>query len=290
MLIFDLKNRIYIVTGASAGLGLESATRLAASGAEVVLVCRTQSKAEASAEAVRNKLGHDVRLVPMAADLSVQAEIRQLANDIHSRYGHIDVLLNNAGAVFANFQTSADGIEMTMAVNHFNYFLLTNLLLPLLKNAPEGRIINVTSNAHTFGSIDVESFTQKRNYHLMKAYAQSKLANLLFTTELARRLQGTKVTVNAVSPGRVNTEIGSRNQPWFYRFIWSTLNHLGAVSIESGAQMQVSAAMDEQWRGVSGKYLEKNKLRNPSSKSKDPQLAAMLWEVSEQLCPLQIGS
>jgi NAD(P)-dependent dehydrogenase (short-subunit alcohol dehydrogenase family) len=284
----ESQNRICIVTGASAGLGLESAIRLADAGYDVVLVCRTQMKAEASAEAVRAKLGRDVRLVPMAADLSVQADIRRLAADIHNQYGHIDVLLNNAGAVFANFQTSADGIEMTMAVNHFNYFLLTNLLLPQLKNAPEGRIINVTSNAHTFGSIDVESFTTRRNYHLLKAYAQSKLANLLFTTELARRLEGTNVTVNAVSPGRVRTEIGSRNQPWLYRFVWSALNHLGAVSIEEGAEMQVSAAMDEQWRQLSGKYMERNKLRNPSSKSKDPQLAATLWEVSEQLCPLRM--
>lgn len=282
------QNRICIVTGASSGLGLESATRLAASGAEVVLVCRSQVKAEASAEAVRAKLGREVRLIPMAADLSVQAEIRRLANDIHNRFGHIDVLLNNAGAVFSHFQTSADGIEMTMAVNHFNYFLLTNLLLPLLKNAPEGRIINVSSNSHYFGNIDVESFTARRNYHLLKAYAQAKLANVLFTTELARRLDGTNVTVNAVSPGRVSTEIGSRNQPMLIRFVWSTLNHMGAVSIEEGASMQVSAAVDEQWRGISGKYLEKNQLRNPSSKSKDIQLAATLWEASEQLCPLRM--
>lgn len=281
-------NRLCIVTGASSGLGLESATRLAETGAEVVLVCRTQSRAEASAEAIRAKLGREVRLTPMAADLSVQAEIRRLAADIHNRYGHIDVLLNNAGAVFSKFQTSADGIEMTMAVNHFNYFLLTNLLLPLLKNAPEGRIINVTSNSHYFGNIDVASFTTRRNYHLLKAYAQSKLANLLFTAELARRLEGANVTVNAVSPGRVNTEIGSRNQPMFVRFVWSTLNHLNSVSVEKGAAMQVSAALDEQWRGVTGKYLEKNRLRKPSSKAQNKQLAATLWEASEQLCPLRM--
>lgn len=280
------QNRIAIVTGASSGLGLESVVQLAASGIEVVLVCRTIEKAEQSAAEVRARLSKNVRLSPMAADLSSQADIRRLAGDLQIRYDHIDVLLNNAGAVFARFQKSADGLEMNMAVNHFSYFLLTNLLLPQLKKAPRGRIVNLSSNAHHMGNMDVESFTHERNYSLLKAYAQSKLANVLFTTELAQQLSGTTVAVNTVSPGRVRTTIGSRNQPLFYRLVWSTLNHLGAVSIEEGAAMQVSAALDDKWEGVSGKYLEKNELRNPSSKSQDKQLAAMLWEISEQLCPL----
>jgi NAD(P)-dependent dehydrogenase (short-subunit alcohol dehydrogenase family) len=137
------------------------------------------------------------------------------------------------------------------------------------------------------GSIDVESFTQNRGYSLLKAYAQSKLANVLFTNELARRLEGTAVTVNAVSPGRVSTDIGSRNQPLFYRVVWSALNLLGAVPVEKGAAMQVSACLDPQWATVTGAYLEKGGLRRPSQKALDTDLAKKLWEVSENFCPLE---
>lgn len=274
-----------LITGAGSGLGYESARQAALRGLRVGIVCRTAEKAEQAVRSLREATGNP-DIVSFWADLSVQAEVRRVAGDITAAFSHLDVLMNNAGAVFSSFQHSADGIEMTMAVNHFSYFLLTNRLLPLLKKAPSARIVNVSSNSHYMGQIDVESFTREKNYQVLRAYAQSKLANVLFTLELAEQLGDSSVSVFATSPGRVRTDIGIKNQSWPVALGWRFLNLLGARTLEHGARTQVSAAFDPRWAGISGVYLHDEKVRRPSARALDAGLRKLLWAESARLCGL----
>ncbi|MBY0424524.1 MAG: SDR family NAD(P)-dependent oxidoreductase, partial [Cytophagales bacterium] len=202
---------------------------------------------------------------------------------IHAQFDHIDVLLNNAGAVFPDFQLSEDGIEKTMAVNHFSYFLLTYHLLDLLQKSNSARIVNVASDSHYAGEIDFESFTQNKGYFILKAYEQTKLANVLFTYELDRRLKGTNCTVNALHPGRVKTQIGNKNQPWYLSAFWSMFTFFTGVSVEKGAKTQLFLASSHDVEGISGKYFSNSKVKVSSPLSLDTALANKLWLESERL-------
>jgi NAD(P)-dependent dehydrogenase (short-subunit alcohol dehydrogenase family) len=281
-----MDNRICLITGASDGLGLEAARQLAQMGLELILVGRNRSKLEAASQEIILLTGHD-RITLLVADLSSQPEIRKLSEEIHQRFQKLDILINNAGAVFANFGITPEGLERTIATNHFNYFLLTRLLLDLLHRSRQGRIINVASKSHFHGSIDFASFTSNQRYHLLKAYAQSKLANMLFTYELAERLKGTGITVNAISPGRVRTQIGIKNQPWYVAFVWSALMKLSSISAEQSAKVYVYLATNEKVTYTTGKYFDQHLRVIPSSRlSHDKSLSRQLWEESERLTGL----
>jgi retinol dehydrogenase-12 len=278
-----MKGKICLITGASDGLGLEAAYQLARKNAQLILVGRSSQKLESARQAISQATGNK-QLTIFTADLSSQKEIRHLSQEIHSRFEKIDVLINNAGSVFAQFLLSEDGIEKTMALNHFSYFLLTRLLLDLLKKPASARIINVASNSHFQGEIDFESFTKNRKYFVLNAYSQSKLANLLFTYELADRLKETAITVNAISPGRIRTKIGNKNQPWYVSIAWTVLNYVKSMSVEKGAKVYTYLASSPEVAEMSGRYFDHTLSPISSSpKSYDKELAKQLWDQSERM-------
>jgi NAD(P)-dependent dehydrogenase (short-subunit alcohol dehydrogenase family) len=218
------------------------------------------------------------------ADLSVQTQVRQLAAEFQHRFVRLDVLVNNAGALFMQRQVSADGIEMTLALNHLAYFLLTNLLLESLQASPAARVVNVSSDAHYRARIDFADVQGEQRYGGWRAYCQSKLANLLFTYELARRLPGTGIITNAVHPGFVATGFGRNNRGWFARLM--RLAQFAALSPEQGAETLIYLASSSEIAEVSGKYFVKQRSIPSSPASYDQEAARRLWQLSATLTGL----
>jgi retinol dehydrogenase-12 len=176
---------------------------------------------------------------------------------------------------------------MTIGTNHFAYFLLTNLLLDLIKKSDYARIVNVASDSHYKGKIDFVSFTKDQGYFITKAYAQSKLANVLFTAELAERLKGSQVTVNSLHPGFVKTDIGNKDTQWYASLFWTVASRIAGLSVESGAKTSVYLASSDDIKGISGKYFDKCMMKEPAPLAKDQALQKDLWRISEQLCPIK---
>ncbi len=226
----------------------------------------------------------------LLADLSSQAEVRRLAAEVRDRCDRLDVLLNNAGGMFLSRTESVDGIEMTLALNHLSYFLLTAQLLPLLKASAPSRIINVASDAHRGGKIDFDDIQLRRNYGGWRAYQQSKLANILFTNELSRRLEGTGVTANALHPGFVRTRFFQDFDGWI-GFVTKLGARLVAIGPEAGAQTSIYLATSPEIEGVSGRFFVKSRPVTSSARSRDPATAERLWQVSEELTgqPVPVG-
>jgi NAD(P)-dependent dehydrogenase (short-subunit alcohol dehydrogenase family) len=253
---------------------------LARLGARVLMVGRDKERSEAAlADAKARSGGGSIEL--LLADLSSQAEVRKLAAEVKERAPRLDVLLNNAGAIHQSRKLSADGIEMTFAVNHLGYFLLTELLLDLLKASAPSRIVNVASEAHRGQSLDFTDLQSARGYVPLRVYGRSKLANILFTYELARRLEGTKVTANCLHPGVIASGFG-RNDPGIFKF----LVKLGAPflkSPEKGARTQVYLASSPAVEGVAGKYFKDQKAVSSSKASMESSAQKRLWEVSEEM-------
>lgn len=265
-----MKDRICLVTGATDGIGKVTAFTLAQRGATVIGVGRNPTKIEAALAEVGDIPGS---LEFLTADLSSQAQIRGLADEFKRRYDRLHVLVNNAGALFTSYRESADGIEMTFALNHLAYFLLTDLLLDTITASAPARIVNVASDAHQSGSIDFDDLGHRENYSGWGAYNTSKLANILFTYELARRLEGTGVTANVMHPGFVNSN--------FQRA--AGLNMRGHLTPEEGADTLTWLAASDDVAGVSGKYFVQRRDTRSSSASYDTALARRLWEVSVAL-------
>ncbi|PIO48149.1 MAG: short-chain dehydrogenase [[Chlorobium] sp. 445] len=274
-----MKGKFCIVTGANSGIGFESAKALAKMGARVGLLCRTQAKCDDAKAAILHAVP-DAELDTFAADLSSQAEIRRVAQEIKQTYPKLDVLLNNAGIVENERKLSVDGIEMTFAVNHLAYFLLTNLLLEHLKAAAPSRIVNVSSAAHFGARMDFDDLQGEKSYSGWRAYSQSKLANILFTIELARRLEGTGVTVNALHPGVIGTKL-FRNLG-----IINTLAGIFLTSPEKGAETSVYLASSPDVEGITGKYFDNKRMVLPSSAAQNLADAKRLWDISAALTHL----
>jgi NAD(P)-dependent dehydrogenase (short-subunit alcohol dehydrogenase family) len=271
-----IDRKVCIVTGATSGIGKLAAFRLAEVGATVVLVSRNGEKGKQVIEEIVKKTGNQ-NLDLLIADLSAQSAIRQAAADFLSKYKNLDVLINNAGLAGPRRLTT-DGIEMTFAVNHLAYFLLTNLLLDRLQASAPARIINVSSEAHRRVQLDFENLQGEKHYSGFKAYSLTKLCNILFTTELARRLQGTKVTANAVHPGYLRTGI-FREAPGFVQI----LVKLTAGNPEKGAQAIAQLATSPDFENVTGKYFNGKKESMPSPTAQDRESASRLWEISASL-------
>ncbi len=286
-----MNDKICLVTGATSGMGEVTARALAQRGATVILVSRKAEKCAATVNQIKQQTGHPA-IEFMVADLSSQQDIRQLAQQFNSRYQRLDVLVNDAGALFARRQESTDGIEMTFALNHLGYFLLTNLLLDVLKASAPARIINVASYGHTRGKIDFDDLQARKRYNGMQAYRQSKLANVLFTYELARRLEGTGVTVNAVNPGLVATRFGLNNFGFIPDGISNLLLRLYGwvgTNAEQGAQTAIYLATSAGVEGVTGKYFEKQTAVPSSEESYDTVAAKRLWRVSAEMTGLPLS-
>lgn len=275
-----MNEKICMVTGATSGIGLETALGLARQGATVIVVGRNPEKGSATVSRIQKATGNP-SIDFMQADLSVQAQIRQLAEVFKTRYPRLDVLVNNAGAIYLKRELSADGIELTFALNHLSFFLLTHLLLETLKASAPARIVNVSSNMQKNARIVFEDLEGSRKYNSFQAYGQSKLCVLLFTYELARRLEGTQVVVNALHPGAVGTNIGGNNG-WLGR-LFTPLYKLLAKSPAKGAETSIYVASSPDLEGVTGKYFINKKPVASSPISYDKAVAQRLWDISESM-------
>ena len=279
----DLSGKTALVTGASSGIGLEASVKLAKRGAEVLMVARDPKRGEAARADVAKRSGSDAVSL-LLCDFASQAATRALADEVKSKTARLDILINNAGSVSPKRQVTADGIEQTFAVNHLGYFLLTNLLLDLVIASAPARIVNVSSIGHRQGTLDFEDLGFERGNGIMKAYTRSKLANVLFTSELARRLEGKGVTVNALHPGAVATHIWS-HAPAIARPLLAVAK-LFMISPEEGGDRIVYLATSPEVEGKTGGYYEKNRLVTPARLARDATLASRLWTVSNELVHL----
>ena len=273
-----------LITGANSGVGFAAAHVLAQRGARVLMLCRDRSRGEdARARLKTVATGPAPRLY--LADLASQDEIRRTAGEIRDDHAHIDVLLNNAGAVFSKRDLTADGIERTFATNHLAPFLLTNLLLDAILAAPRGRVISVASEVYA-KRLDFDNLQSERSHQFFKAYQRSKLCTILFAFELARRLEGTSATSNAVSPGPSRTRFGD-DMTGAARLFPKVMKRLPMFgSAEHGAQTLVYAATAPELEGVSGRFLFRSKEHETEPLTHDRDAAARLWHLSEQLCGL----
>jgi len=275
-----MTGKVCIVTGANTGIGKETALGLARLGATVVMVCRDRERGEAAQREIKQKSGNS-NVDLMLCDFSSQNSIRQFVRDFTERHHRLDVLVNNAGVVLRQHSMTEDGLESTFAINHLGYFLVTNLLLDVLKKSAPSRIVNVASTAHKYGKLDISGWPTGRNYSSFGAYANSKLANVLFTYELARRLKGSGVTANCLHPGGVGTNL-FRGLPAFMQ----TLIKLVTISPERGARTSIFLASSPEVEGVTGKYFARSKQQRSSEASRDEEAANILWEVSAELTGL----
>jgi len=279
-----MKDKIVVVTGASSGIGLATARELARQGAEIAMVCRDPKRAEAArVDVAAAATGPQPQI--FLADLAAQQDIRHLATAIKSRYSHIDVLINNAGAVFARRELTVDGIEKTFAVNHLAPFLLTNLMLDNVRAAEAGRIITVGSESYS-SALDFENLQSERKHHFLTAYFRSKLENILFTFELSRRLVGTNVTANCLSPGPTKTRIGSNMDGWAGLFPLFVRNVPFFASPEKGARTSVYLASSPEVAKTTGRFFLRCREARTKPLTHDVGVARRLWKLSEDLCGL----
>lgn len=278
-----MKGKTCLVTGASGGLGFETARALALQGAHVILVGHHAQRGETALKRIRAE-DEQVSVEFMLADLSVQEQIRLLAKGIKERLDRLDVLVNNAGGFFLRRRASADGFEMTWALDYLNYFMVTNLLLDLLKASAPARIVSVSSAIHQEAALRFDDLQLEKGYTGWKAYGQAKLADLIFTYELARRLEGSGVTANALHPGFVATNIGQQHP--LLRPFMKIIYAFGAKSPREGAQTSIYLASSPEVEGVSGKYFVDQKPVPSSDASYDRETAQRLWAISEEMTGL----
>lgn len=280
-----MQGKTVLVTGATNGIGEVAARELARAGAQVIIVSRSAQKCADTAQRIQQQTGNNA-VSYIASDLSLLSGIRAAAATFRERYDRLDVLLNNAGGLFSSRQLTSEGLEMTFALNHMSYFLLTHLLLDVLKatakQAGEARVVSVSSDAHhATRGIRFDDLKRDKRYSAFGAYAESKLMNVLFTQELAQRLQGTGVTANALHPGFVRTGFGKNNNP-ITSFVFGLIQAF-ALTPEQGAQTSIYLASDPSVRGVTGKYFSKKKPAAVNKVCQDIAVQQQLWRISEEI-------
>lgn len=273
-----LTGKIILITGATSGIGREAALALTQRGAATVIVGRNPWRIEAALDYIRHH-GPSGSVEALQADFTSQAQVRKLAADFRARHTRLDVLINNAGGVYRRRTLTTDGMEATLAVNHLGAFLLTNLLLDLLVASAPARVVNVASALHRRGELDVDDPTMEHGYSILKAYARSKLANLLFTRALAKRLAELGVTVNALHPGTVATHIWSGAPLWVRPFL-GIYARLFMLSPAQGGQRIVYLSASPEVQNQSGRYFEKDRPVEPAALTLDDVLAEVLWRAS----------
>ena len=280
----SMAGKTVVVTGANSGIGRETARGLAGMGARVIMVCRSRERGEDARQDIVKSTGNEAVELELA-DLSAIADTRRAGEALASRLDRLDVLVNNAGAMHTSRTTTVNGFETTFAVNHLSYFLLTHTLLPLLKQSAPARIVNVSSRAHERAKMNFDDLHGERGYSIGGAYGQSKLANVLFTYELARRLEGTNVTANCLHPGVVRTGFGKNSGGILGTTVGGIIRVAGVFFIgpEKGAATSIYLASSPDVEGVTGKYFADTKERPSSALSHDQEAAQRLWELSEQM-------
>ena len=281
----SLKGKTVVITGANTGIGKETAVDLAARGARVIIGCRNLEKGKEAMKEIQERSGNQ-NVFLEKLDLASLESVRSFADKILNSESRLDILINNAGVGACPYQKTEDGFEIHFGVNHLGHFLLTLLLLDRIKRCQPSRVINVTANGHRFvsGKIKFDDIHHEKSYSSWGAYFHSKLANLLFTRELSKRLEGTHVTVNAVHPGVVVTEIG-RHSIVSRKFFYPLFLYFAKTPLQ-GAQTTIHCAVSEEMEGVSGKYLKDCHIAEPSKGAQDDDAAKKLWEVSMKLVGL----
>jgi retinol dehydrogenase-12 len=274
--------KVVVITGGNAGIGKETAVRLARLGATVVITSRNAERGRAALADVRERSGsEDVSVMDL--DLASFASIRRFASDLRDRYDRLDVLLNNAGGVLSERTVTEEGFEATFGVNHLGHFLLTNLLLDRLESNPGGaRVVNVSSVAHKGARLDFDDLQSEQHYSALKVYGRSKLANIYFTRELARRVND-GVTANALHPGYVRSEFGRAGDLSWLFALGNRIGSVFAISPEKGARTSIYLASSPEVEGVTGGYFYKCAPASISAAAQDDAAARRLWDVSEQL-------
>ena len=275
-------HKLTVLTGATSGIGYETALQLASRKYHLVLISRSEDKGDKVRSHIRNQIP-GARIDLVSADLSLQKHIRKAADEINQLTPKIDVLINNAGTWHSRRNITKEGIEEVFAVNHLSYFLLTHLLYPRLQAADASRIVNVSSDSHFNGKIHFDDLSLENNYHGLRSYAQSKLANVLFTYEMDRRKPHAHIVTNALQPGLVITDIGLKHTKWWHALAWKIRRSTG-IPAREGAKTSVYLATSEEIEGVTAKYWDNCAAKPSSSGSYDREDARKLWDRSEQMC------
>ncbi len=276
---WNISGKLCVVTGANAGIGKQTAIGLARLGARVVMVCRNPERGEAARADVASATGAEIEL--MQCDMASFASMRDFAARFAERHDRLDVLVNNAGMMFAKRELTEDGLESTFAVNHLGYYMITNLLRDLLIQSAPARVVVVASTAHKRARLDWENLQGEKRFSSFKAYALSKLCNILFTYELARRLEGTGVTANCLHPGVVASNFGSTAGPLFRNLV--KIGHPFLMSPERGARTSIYVASAPELADTTGTYFARSRPARSSAISHDRAAQARLWQLSADL-------
>lgn len=278
-----MKGKTVVITGGNAGIGKATAIALAKKGAEILITSRSEAKAKAAVEEIKSASKNE-KIDFVLINLIDQESVRKAADEIKAKCPKIDVLINNAGCYLSDLELSPQGIEGQFATNHIGHFLLTNLILDNVKAAGNARIINLASIAHkSTRELDLNDINyEKKSYGGWDSYSRSKFCNILFTKELARRLEGTGITANAVHPGGVRTEIAEKDANWYTKLGWIVMKPL-MISVEKGAATSIHLASSPKVEGETGGYWVRSKKAWSNRPSQDPELAKALWKKSEEL-------
>ena len=278
--MIDMNGKVCLVTGATDGIGKVSARVLAEMGAKVIIVSRNHEKSAAVLTELKS-ISRNENIDLLMADLAVMKEVRDLAEQVISRYDRLDVLLNNAGGYFTKHEITSDGLEMTFALNHMSYFLLTNKLMELLHSSTPSRIVNVSSGAHYGVDIEFDNLNGDQDYKAWKAYQKSKLANVLFTYELLKKVPA-DITVNCLHPGFVATNFGNNNGG-FVSPVLKIAKRISAIDPEEGAKTSIFLCSSPEVEEVSGKYFFKCQPKTSSRESRNMDTAKRLWQISSDI-------
>lgn len=283
----DMNNKICLISGANSGIGKAAAIELARQGAHIIMLCRNEDKAERAKADILRICGHD-RVDIVLADYASLQQVSEAADQINASYPRIDVLNNNAGVLMGSErEVTEDGYEMTFQVNHLSHFLLTCKLMNKVFASPHGNIINVSSIAHRFANLDLNNLQFEKGYSGIKAYANSKLCNLLFTHELGKRLQGTNVVTNALHPGGIGTGL-YEGVPGVFGFLTRLVKPLMPKE-DKGARTTLHLATSDEGYRVSGKYFKSGKQATPTKVATNDYTAQRLWEISESLLKIKFS-
>ena len=277
-----MKGKKCIVTGGNSGIGFETAKALAEKGAAVTIVCRNPDKGQKAVNEINSAINNDAVTLQIA-DMASQYSIREAAAAIKAKWPVVDVLVNNAGTWFSKRQMTADGVETQFAVNHLAYFLFSRELLPSLGKSGEARIVNVASDSHFHGKMHFDDLSLEKKYHGLRAYAQSKLANVMFTYEFARRNPHHTISIYAVQPGLVKTDIGLKHTFSIHGLAWK-IRRMAGVTPAEGAATSIYLASSPEVAGETGKYWDKCRPKPSSKASYVKEDSARLWDLSCRLC------
>jgi len=280
-----MTGKVVLITGANSGIGRAMALGVAREGARVVMVCRNEKRGRKARKSIITESGND-QVDLMLADLSSRPSIRKLCSEFNASYDRLDVLVNNAGIMTGRRRTTAEGFEMQFFVNHIAYFMVTQLLFEKLRATAPSRIVNVASTAHSSGTLNFDDLQGEVAYKGHKAYANSKLANIVFTYELARRIRGTGVTANCVHPGVIHTNL-LKNFNFFLNGLFHMLQRFFKQP-EEGADTPLYLISSEEVAQTSGKYFKYRAVLGSSDESNDPQVQKRLWQVSEEIAGLSL--